>query len=93
MIRKATRNALAAVCLLVGIAGLFLPFIQGIAMIVLAVFIADFEAKERLLDRYRHTRIGGWLWERHEARKARNGAGQQLAPAPQPSAESAADEK
>ena len=93
MIRKVTRNALAAVCLLVGIAGLFLPFIQGIAMIVLAVFIADFEAKERLLDRYRHTRIGGWLWERHEARKARNGAGQQLAPAPQPSAESAADEK
>ena len=93
MIRKATRNALAAVCLLVGIAGLFLPFIQGIAMIVLAVFIADFEAKERLLDRYRHTRIGGWLWERHEARKARNGVGRQLAPAPQPTVESAADDK
>ena len=74
MIRKAARNALAAVCLLVGIAGLFLPFIQGIAMIVLAVVIADFEAKERLLERYRHTRIGRHLWERHEARKARDAA-------------------
>jgi hypothetical protein len=62
-------------------------------MIVLAVFIADFEAKERLLERYRHTRIGGWLWERHEARKARNGAGQGLATAPQPSVESSADKK
>ena len=74
MIRKAARNALAAVCLVVGIAGLFLPFIQGIAMIVLAVVIADFEAKERLLERYRHTRIGRHLWERHEARKARDAA-------------------
>ena len=74
MIRKAARNALAAVCLLIGIAGLFLPFIQGIAMIVIAVVIADFEAKERLLERYRHTRIGRHLWERHEARKARDAA-------------------
>ena len=72
MIRKATRNILATVCLLVGIAGLFLPFIQGIAMIVIAVVIADFEAKERLLERYRHTRVGRHLWDRHEARKARD---------------------
>ena len=69
MIRKAARNALAFLCLVVGIAGLFLPVIQGIAMIVLAVVIADFEAKERLLERYRHTRVGRHLWERHEARK------------------------
>ena len=74
MIRKAARNVAASVCLLIGIAGLFLPFIQGIAMIVLAVVIADFEAKERLLERYRHTRIGRHLWERHEKRKARDGA-------------------
>jgi hypothetical protein len=87
MIRKVARNALAAVCLLVGIAGLFLPFIQGIAMIVLAVFIADFEAKERLLERHRHTRIGGWLWERHEARKARNGIETALKPAPKATGE------
>ena len=80
MIRKAARNALALVCLLVGIAGLFLPFIQGIAMIVIAVVIADFEAKERLLVRYRHTRIGRHLWERHEARKARDAA--RLGPTP-----------
>lgn len=72
MIRKAVRNVAATVCLLIGIAGLFLPFIQGIAMIVLAVVIADFGAKERLLERYRHTRIGRHLWHRHEARKARD---------------------
>jgi hypothetical protein len=80
MIRKAARNALALVCLLVGIAGLFLPFIQGIAMIVIAVVIADFEGKERLLERYRHTRIGRHLWERHEARKARDAARLRSAP-------------
>lgn len=74
MIRKAARNVAATVCLLIGIAGLFLPFIQGIAMIIIAVVIADFEAKERFLERYRHTRIGRKLWERHEARKARDAA-------------------
>ena len=83
MIRKAARNALALLCLLVGIAGLFLPFIQGIAMIVIAVVIADFEAKERLLERYRHTRIGRHLWERHEARKLRDAARRGSAPAPE----------
>jgi hypothetical protein len=89
MIRKAGRNALAALCLVVGIAGLFLPFIQGIAMIVLAVVIADFEAKERLLERYRHTRIGRHLWDRHEARKARDAArrGSALEPDPEPDSE------
>ena len=87
MIRKAARNALAFLCLLVGIAGLFLPVIQGIAMIVLAVVIADFEAKERLLERYRHTRIGRHLWERHEARKLRDAARRGLTPAPFPDPE------
>jgi hypothetical protein len=72
VIRKAARNTAAFACLLVGIAGLFLPFLQGIALIVLAILIADFEAKERLLLRYRHTRIGNHLWERHEARKKRD---------------------
>jgi hypothetical protein len=93
MIRKAFRNTLAAACLLIGIAGLFLPFIQGIAMIVLAVFIADFEAKERLLERHRHTRLGGWLWERHEVRKARNANEAELKPAPPATGKSAAGEE
>ena len=87
MIRKTARNILAFVCLLVGIAGLFLPVIQGIAMIVLAVVIADFEAKERLLERYRHTRIGRHLWERHEARKARDATRRGLTPALEPDPE------
>jgi uncharacterized membrane protein YbaN (DUF454 family) len=72
VLRKAGRNVLAAVCLAIGIAGLFLPFIQGIAMIVLAVIIADFAAKERLLERYRHTRLGRHVWRHHEARKAKD---------------------
>ena len=97
MLRKAGRNVLAAVCLVVGIAGLFLPFIQGIAMIFLAVVIADFAAKERLLERYRHTRIGRHLWERHAARKARddarNGLVPESGPPPPATGESAADEK
>lgn len=78
--RRIARNIAATACLLIGIAGLFLPFIQGIAMIVLAVVIADFKAKERLLERYRHTRIGRHLWERHEARKAKDNARNGLVP-------------
>ena len=88
MIRKAARNVAAAVCLLIGIAGLFLPFIQGIAMIILAVLIADFEAKERLLERYRHTRIGRHIWDRHQARKARDAARRGSAPEPDPEPDS-----
>jgi hypothetical protein len=89
VIRKTARNVTAVVCLLIGIAGLFLPFIQGIAMIILAVVIADFEAKERLLERYRHTRIGSHLWHRHEARKARDAARNGGAPVldPEPDSE------
>jgi hypothetical protein len=96
VLRKAGRNALAAICLLVGIAGLFLPFIQGIAMIVLAVVIADFDAKERLLERYRHTRLGSHLWKHHEKRKlkdtGRNGIVPESGPAPPATGESASDE-
>jgi len=95
VIRKAARNALALICLLIGIAGLFLPFIQGIAMIVLAVIIADFEAKERLLERHRHTRVGRHLWERHQARKlkdaARNGLVPESGPPPAATGESASE--
>ena len=97
MVRKAARNALAAVCLVVGIAGLFLPFIQGIAMIVLAVVIADFEAKERLLERYRHTRLGSHVWKHHAARKAkdaaRNGLVPESGPAPEATGEAASETK
>ncbi|HEY5998227.1 MAG TPA: hypothetical protein VI078_02880 [bacterium] len=80
MVRKVARNVLAAVLLLVGIAGLFLPFIQGIAMIVLAIVVADFEAKEHLLERYRHTWVGGHLWRHHEKRKAKAAAPAPLVP-------------
>ena len=99
MMRKVARNLAAAVCLLVGIAGLFLPFIQGIAMIVLAIVVADFEAKERLLERYRHTRLGRHLWKHHESRRAReaarngarNGLTPESGPAPAATGESASD--
>lgn len=97
MIRKAGRNVAAAVCLVIGIAGLFLPFIQGIALIVLAVVVADFDAKERLLERYRHTRIGGHFWRHHEKRKARDNGRNNLVPesSPPPPAtgEAASDER
>jgi uncharacterized membrane protein YbaN (DUF454 family) len=88
-VRKVARNSVALLCLASGIAGLFLPFLQGIALILLAVAVADFEAKERLLERYRHTRLGRRLWERHAARKAkdalRDGA-RAPGPSPQPPA-------
>lgn len=97
MMRKVARNTAAAICLVIGIAGLFLPFIQGIAMIVLAVIIAEFEAKERLLARYRHTRFGRHLWERHQARKAkdaaRNGITPESGPAPPATGEAASEER
>ena len=96
MLRKAGRNVAAAVCLVVGVAGLFLPFIQGIAMIILALVIADFDAKERLLERYRHTRLGRHVWKHHEARKARdngrNGLIPESAPPPPATGEAASDE-
>ena len=98
MLRKVARNSLAAVCLLIGVAGLFLPFIQGIATIVLAVVIADFEAKERLLERYRHTWAGGHLWRHHAARKAKeaakaNGLVPESTPPPPATGESASEER
>jgi len=97
MVRKVARNAAAAVCLVIGIAGLFLPFIQGIAMIVLALVVADFEAKERLLERYRHTRLGRHVWKHHEARKAkdaaRNGLVPESAPPPPATGEAASEER
>jgi len=97
VVRKVARNLAAAVCLVVGIAGLFLPFIQGIAMIVLAIVVADFEAKERLLERYRHTWVGGHLWRHHAARKAKaaaaaHGLMPESAP-PQPATGEAASEE
>jgi hypothetical protein len=95
VVRKLGRNIAAAVCLVVGIAGLFLPFIQGIAMIVLAVVIADFDAKERLLERYRHTRLGRHLWKHHEKRlakdAARSGVAPESGPAPPATGGSASD--
>jgi len=96
VLRKVGRNVIAAACLLVGIAGLFLPFIQGIAMIVLALVIADFDAKERLLERYRHTRLGRHVWKHHENRKlkdaGRNGLVPESGPAPPATGESASEE-
>lgn len=71
MLRKTGRNVLAALLLLLGIAGLFLPLLQGVALILLAVYVADFAAKERFLERYRDTRWGRPLWERHQARLRR----------------------
>jgi hypothetical protein len=95
--RKVARNVAATACLLVGIAGLFLPFIQGIAMIALAAVIADFAAKERLLERYRHTRIGRHLWARHVARKARDavrdGLEPESGPAPPATGEAASEQE
>lgn len=97
MVRKVARNLLAVGCLLVGIAGLFLPVLQGIALIALAVVIADFAAKERLLHRYRHTRIGARLWARHEARRrrdeTRNGIVPESAPPPPATGEAASGEE
>ncbi len=98
MVRKITRNIVAAACLAVGIAGLFLPFIQGIAMIILAIVIADFDAKERILERYRHTRLGSHLWRHHEKRKERelaraNSLVPESAPPPPATGEAASDTK
>ena len=67
-------------------------------MIVLAIVIADFEAKERLLERYRHTWAGGHLWRHHAARKAKEAARAnslvpESTPPPPATGESASEER
>lgn len=39
------RNVAAVILLLLGVVGLFLPLLQGVALIVAAFFVADFRRK------------------------------------------------
>jgi len=60
--KKILRNVAGTMVILLGIAGLFLPFLQGIALIAAGFLMLDFERKEEIL-----LRIRGHRWTRRLA--------------------------
>jgi hypothetical protein len=63
--KKILRNIAGTIVILVGIAGLFLPFLQGIALIVAGFLMLDFERKDEIVLRVREhhwtRRLAEWL--------------------------------
>jgi len=74
--KKVLRNVGGSCLIVLGVAGLFLPFLQGILFILAGVAMLDFEGKEELIQRLRESPLGrrvtGW-WHRLRARREGNG--------------------
>ena len=62
--RKILRNIGGALLILLGITGLFLPFLQGIVFIIGGVALLDFKGKDELLRRGREHRWTRWTTDR-----------------------------
>ena len=62
--RKIARNVGGCALILLGVAGLALPFLQGIALIVAGFLLLEFEGKEAMVERAREHRLGRWLEDR-----------------------------
>ncbi len=73
--KKILRNVGGTIVILLGIAGLFLPFLQGIALIVAGFLMLDFEGKDEILLRIREHRWTRRLAERLSRVRARAGGG------------------
>jgi hypothetical protein len=75
--KKLLRNVGGSCLIVVGVAGLFLPFLQGILLILAGVAMLDFEGKEEMIERLRESppaqRVIGW-WRRLRARRGDRGA-------------------
>ena len=74
--RRSVRITVGIILLFVGIAGLFLPVIQGVATIVaaLAILRKDIPLAERIWQRWvipLHQRLQQWLETYHERRARR----------------------
>jgi len=75
--KKLLRNVGGACLIVVGVAGLFLPFLQGVLLILAGVAMLDFEGKQEMIERFRESppaqRLIGW-WHRLRARRGGRGA-------------------
>ena len=83
--RRPVRIAVGIILLFVGIAGLFLPVIQGVATIVaaLAILRKDIPMAERIWQRWiipTHLRSQHWLQAYHERRAQRRARRRQPKP-------------
>ena len=71
--KKALRNVGGSCLIVLGVAGLFLPFLQGILLILAGITMLDFERKEEMIRRLRESaparRAIGW-WSRRGGRGA-----------------------
>lgn len=70
--KKLLRNVGGSVLIVLGVAGLFLPFLQGVLLILAGVAMLDFEGKQEMIERLRESSLGrrvlGW-WHRLRARR------------------------
>ena len=75
--KKLLRNVGGSCLIVIGVAGLFLPFLQGVLLILAGVAMLDFEGKQDMIDRLRASpqaqRVIGW-WHRLRARRGGRGA-------------------
>ncbi|MFQ5458344.1 MAG: hypothetical protein ACE5FC_07835 [Myxococcota bacterium] len=62
--KKLLRNVCGGALIALGIVGLVLPVLQGIAFIVAGFVMLDFEGKARFTSRIRNHPIGQWLEEK-----------------------------
>jgi len=55
--KKLLKNILAIIIILLGIAGLFLPFLQGIIFILIGIGLLDFSRKQSWLQKIENSRL------------------------------------
>lgn len=75
--RKIARNVCGCGLMLLGVVGLALPVIQGVALIAAGFLLLEFEGKQALIARARSHPAGRWLerrWLWLRARLGREGA-------------------
>ena len=75
--RKVLRNVGGSCLIVLGVAGLFLPFLQGILLILAGVSMLDFARKEEMIQRLRESAAGQRVlqwWGRIRARWRGRGA-------------------
>jgi hypothetical protein len=73
--RKIVRNISGGALILLGVVGLALPFLQGIALILAGFLLLDFEGKEVFVARARGHRLGVWIEEKWRRFRPEAGSG------------------
>ena len=70
--KKLLRNVGGSCLIVLGVAGLFLPFLQGILLILAGFAMLEFEGKEEMIQRLRASPLGQRViahWNRLRARR------------------------